>query len=315
MDRLKNIVVGSDFSSHSENAVAQAMRIADWNGAKLHLIHVVEGVAVHDWAEAYGVSEATVWDDLRDTAQKRADEVISAARKLNAQAAQKTPAKLELDVEVIVANPFAALLGRVRDVSAELLVLGSNGFSDPARGPGTLATKCVRKIPTKVMLVHGFTPGPFQRVVACVDFSDTSRLVVEQALRIADQDRARVDVLHACQPPPAALRDALIRRQAVPDSQPPYRDQRESRLKGLLQAFEPGSRGLAVEFHLVAGPDEKQELVNYVSTARADLVIIGTRGRTGVKSVLIGTTAERIVRDAPCSVLAIKPEGFRYDPD
>ena len=47
----------------------------------------------------------------------------------------------------------------------------------------------------------------------------------------------------------------------------------------------------------------------------ADLVVVGTRGRTGMKAVLLGTVAERIVRESPCSVLAVKPDGFKYEID
>lgn len=313
MDRLKSIVVGLDFSKHSENALAQAMRIAHWNRAKLHLIHVIQHMMVTDWAETYDVPEANLCDDLRNAMQKQAGEVLVAARNLDAQASDASLPSVDTDVEVVIGNPFAYLLSRVRDLSADLLVLGSNGSSDPARGPGGLATKCVRKAPTKVMLVRESTPEPFKRVVACVDFSDTSRLVVEQALRIARQDRATVDLLHAYQPPPGALHYMPPARQAASDLEQRYIDQCERRLRGFIEAFEPETRDLEAHTHLAGGLDEKQEIVRFVSSRSADLVILGTRGRTELTGILIGTTAERIVRDAPCSVLAIKPEGFDYE--
>lgn len=42
----------------------------------------------------------------------------------------------------------------------------------------------------------------------------------------------------------------------------------------------------------------------------ADLIVLGTKGKTNLKYVLLGSTAERLLRDVPCSVLAIKPPGF-----
>ena len=42
------------------------------------------------------------------------------------------------------------------------------------------------------------------------------------------------------------------------------------------------------------------------------LVVLGTRGRTNLRDVLLGSTAERVVRDAPCSILAVRPEGFEH---
>ena len=57
MDLLKNVVVGIDFSKYSHNALAQAMRIARWNEAKLHVVHVIEESVAADLARAYGVSD------------------------------------------------------------------------------------------------------------------------------------------------------------------------------------------------------------------------------------------------------------------
>jgi len=50
-----------------------------------------------------------------------------------------------------------------------------------------------------------------------------------------------------------------------------------------------------------------------VRSSAADLVVVGTRGRTQLKGKLEATTAERVVGEAPCSVLAIKPEDFKYE--
>ena len=53
----------------------------------------------------------------------------------------------------------------------------------------------------------------------------------------------------------------------------------------------------------------------YVEESSADLVVVGTRGRTGMRAILLGTVAERIVRESPCSVLAVKPDDFKYEID
>jgi len=52
---------------------------------------------------------------------------------------------------------------------------------------------------------------------------------------------------------------------------------------------------------------------SYIKTSGADLVVLGTRGRTGLRSLTLGTQAERIIRSSQRSVLAVKPEGFHYE--
>jgi nucleotide-binding universal stress UspA family protein len=67
-----------------------------------------------------------------------------------------------------------------------------------------------------------------------------------------------------------------------------------------------------VEHHLVGTQNVKVGIFEFLESSGADLVVTGTRGRSWLSGILIGTTAEAIVRDSPCSVLAIKPGGFNY---
>ena len=54
------------------------------------------------------------------------------------------------------------------------------------------------------------------------------------------------------------------------------------------------------------------EIVRYAKSADIDLIVIGTHGRSGLAHVLLGSTAERVVRKAPCPVLSVRPEGHDF---
>ena len=54
------------------------------------------------------------------------------------------------------------------------------------------------------------------------------------------------------------------------------------------------------------------EVIRYAKDHDIDLVIVGTHGRTGLVHVLMGSVAEKIVRKAPCPVLAVRPEGHQF---
>ncbi len=313
MDRLKNIVVGVDFSRSSENALAQAMRIAHWNAAKLHVVHVIEPLIATSLADAYGVPDVDTWDGFGSVARERTAAMISAARDLNAQTAQTGPVHVEIDVEILFGNPFVHLLREVRDVSAGLLVLGSHGSSDSSQGPGGLAIKCMRKAPTNVMLLREVRSEPFKRIVACVGLSDICRLVVEQAIRIARQDKSSLRVLHLYRLPGEAVHDGAPTPGASPESQQQFENRLDGHLRELLPPFGSEMSGLKVEIHPADTPDEKDGVIEFVRSSAADLVVLGTRGRPELKGTPSPTTAERIVRETPCSVLAIKPEDFKYD--
>ncbi|MFN0196493.1 MAG: universal stress protein [Planctomycetaceae bacterium] len=54
------------------------------------------------------------------------------------------------------------------------------------------------------------------------------------------------------------------------------------------------------------------EIVRYAKEADIDLIVLGTHGRTGIAHALLGSTAEKVVRKAPCPVLTIRPEGHQF---
>lgn len=55
------------------------------------------------------------------------------------------------------------------------------------------------------------------------------------------------------------------------------------------------------------------EILRYAREIQADLIVMGTHGRTGIKHFLIGSVAEKVVRKAPCPVLTVRPPGFQFE--
>ncbi len=305
MDCLKSIVVGVDFSSFSECALKQAARLAGWNQADMHVLHIVDTSTVNHLKEYWSCRRPLL-------GSQAAVEKIRAAASKQLEGLVEVQKEVRTHVDAMTGTPFLELLRRVRDTSADLLVLGSNGSSDPSKGAGVLATKCVRKAATKVLLVRGYHDDRFKNIVACVDFSESSHRVIEQAIRVAQQDGASLRLLHVFSAP---WRGANYIPRPTPEDQQQYSDSLSERLQEALQPFETEIRALQVETNVVENARESDGIVQFVESAEADLVVVGTRGRTGVRAVLLGTVAERIVRESPCSVLAVKPDDFTYDFD
>lgn len=145
MNQLKSIVAGVDFSDCSRSALRQAVRVAQWNNAHLHVIHVIEYLVITDLADAMGHTIGRI----------QADAVREGTEQLEAWLAAADPAGPH-SVDVVVAPPLDGLLRKVQSVKADLLVLGVRGDSMFPSGAGMLATKCMRKAPTKVMLDLGY---------------------------------------------------------------------------------------------------------------------------------------------------------------
>jgi universal stress protein A len=135
-------------------------------------------------------------------------------------------------------------------------------------------------------------------ILVPIDFSKSSQKAFEYALPLARQFGGEITLLHAVEPPPYAMDISYIpRSEGFPTA---------STKKEL---DELGNR--------VVGPELLKDVIVEVGTAfevitsiardcAVDLIVLTTHGKTGLKHVFMGSTAERVVRHAPCPVLVVR---------
>lgn len=295
------IVVGVDFTPCSGSALRQAIRIAAWSRATVQAVHVIEPLVARDLEEALSPFQADVRTQITQDAGRTWKEFTAGIPEVGG---------LELDVEID--HPVSAILRRVRERSAALLVLGTHGTTPADRGAGTLAMACVRKAMTSVLLVREPDVGPFGPVVACIDFSSTSLKALEQAVRMAVQDHAVLHVLHVFDAPWRRLHYRAPTPQAAPDYRKQYRDGLQRQLEVFCDPFRQEMARLETRYAVFDFAGPSAGIAEYARQVAADLVVLGTRGRTRLRDLLLGSTAERVVREARCSIVAVKPEGFEH---
>lgn len=81
-----------------------------------------------------------------------------------------------------------------------------------------------------------------------------------------------------------------------------------------LEQIRPVNPKIAVHHVLLEG-DPATEIVRYTADAGIDLIVMGTHGRSGLERLLVGSVTERVMREAPCSVMAVKlPKGIPVPP-
>jgi len=141
-----------------------------------------------------------------------------------------------------------------------------------------------------------------RRILVPIDFSENSKKALRYAQPFAEQFRAEIILLHVVEPMirpegymivPAAMESRRVARM----------DEREVRL-GSLRHREIGE-GIKGDTIVQMGEPYK-EIINMAKARKAHLIIIATHGYTGVKHMLVGSTAERVVRQAPCPVLVVR---------
>ncbi len=142
-----------------------------------------------------------------------------------------------------------------------------------------------------------------QRILCPVDFSESSDHASRYAVAFCKTFGAELTLLHVISPPIAALPgDHLVpdMMQADIDAVAEATRERLSQLVGELSDL-----GITVQSRVISGIPFV-EIIRFAKDWDADMIVIGTHGRTGLQHFLIGSVAERVVRKAPCPVLSIK---------
>ncbi len=141
----------------------------------------------------------------------------------------------------------------------------------------------------------------FRRIVCATDFSPTAAVAVGQATELARQQGGEVVLVHVL-PHLAQPFGGMGMIDSLGTLQAELRDRAREQLAAVGKQF---GNGLRLRTELREGHIAEQVLACARDT-NADLIVLGTHGHTGLQHVLLGSTAERVVRLAPCPVLTIR---------
>jgi nucleotide-binding universal stress UspA family protein len=141
-----------------------------------------------------------------------------------------------------------------------------------------------------------------KKILYATDFSDSSAPACEYALTLANLAKAQVHVLHVIgefadrrksmiQPEAMALLEREVEVQAIKD------------MEGFCKERFDG--GISFTTEVIMGIPF-QEIIKKAGELSVDLIVVGTHGRTGLEHVIVGSTAERLVRRSPIPVLTVR---------
>jgi len=298
MQPTNTILAAIDFSPCSAAALKQAIRIAAWKNATLSALHVVNLPMLLPADPVIGgglVMPLPVQDDLVAVAR---DRWKGFSRQCGAP-------DLPLDIEV--GSPRDRILQAVRERRPALLLVGAHSAASARRAVGTTAAACAQRAQTQVMIVRESQSGPSRAVAACIDFSDSTRTTIEEAIGIAAEDSAALHILHIYSDPWHGLTPPDEIRQNMPGFADRYRTAIVDRLKSACEGLTHELSALHPTFHAEQAPSHAEGIIAFVTQNNCDMAVLGTRGRWTLRDFFWGSTAERVVREAPCSVLATKP--------
>jgi nucleotide-binding universal stress UspA family protein len=143
----------------------------------------------------------------------------------------------------------------------------------------------------------------FKRVLCPVDFSDNALTAFETAVEMAQRDSAELLVLHVIEGRPVV--SEWFPTHSLGEMTVRMEEKAHQAVETLLTCTAPKTEGLAVTTIIVNGVPFV-EILKQATTWKADLIVLGATGAASVDEIFFGSTAERVLKGAACSVLVVR---------
>jgi len=304
--KVCKVLVATDFSEPAGAALGRALWLADNVGAEVTVAHVVE--------DAAGAVPATSFEAHWSVPPA---EVQKAERKLRCQSEERLTAWVapqrgpnrKLRTETLVGSPFIEIIHAVQRGGYDLVVAGTRGLSGFHRFlVGSTAERLVRKCPCPVWIVKPGHEWPMRSILVPVDYSVVSGKSLRLAALLARLADCPLTVLHSFNF--SAEKPGPLPTSVGLDISGQRREVRKIAAKQLDNFLTKHlAAGTKVQPRLGIGTPWRMinALARRIDTS---LIVMGSVGRSGLPGMLIGNTAEKVLRSCDRSLLTVKPDDF-----
>ena len=295
--QMKNILCATDFSDFSNHTIPYGIALAKEFEARLYICHVIDLSSIAIYGE-FQLNPIDQQNRIRKQAAEQLDQIIG-----------KQPVKWEPLISVgHTADEISRL---VEEKEIDLVIAATRGRSGLKRLIlGSVTERLMRVLACPLLVVHSpehqFVNPINQEIrlkkilVGC-DFSPDSDLAFQQALSLAQEFEADLHLVHVIEP---TVSTELLK----PDKELSTEIQ-----QGLHQRFtekliamvpEDARNWCTPETRILEG-QPYEALVQYAKTHAMDMIVLGVRGHGLVKTLFLGSTTDRVVRQSACPVLSV----------
>lgn len=293
MKKQKPIIVGIDFSASSPFVLRQATHIGSLDGSCVIAGHVLNSSSLSHWAS--GEDKSRAYDALVEQAKTRMKQMVKA----------EAPDSHVVS-EVCIGRPAEELSRMVREWDASLLIIAANDMTK--KRLGSIASRCVRSVTTDVLIVRNCPSGNYKKMIVCTDLSAASERVIERAIEVAEANNAALELVHVIYPPEQDYWGESIDDGGDDLSSYSERVRKKTKEKMALSlaSFAQRLENLEHTSVILESTVPSVDLTYHIKESGADLAVLGTRVHSKLASIFVGTNAERLLHDAPVSVLAVR---------
>ena len=294
MRELKRIIVGHDLKAGGEAALRSAAVLARRSGAVLRLVHVIEPLDVYQRASHPLTSPFTPEEIAERSGMSLRD--LAASEEL---------VRLQVEYEVRTGKPFVELIIAAKAWLADLIVVGGTSrMEEPFLG--STSERVLRKAAVPVLVAKKALRSEANTFLVPTDFSSCSQKAAEEALKLAKCFGGRVIFFHVLYP----VNTIGYAHELGVSLPPPAAETIELE----WQTFFSGLSLENVEWEKDSEEGQAPAaILRRAERSRADMIVMGTHGRSGLPHMLLGSVAEKVVRAATCPVLTVRPEAFLFE--
>ncbi len=296
----KRILVATDFSECSRVALDICISASKCMKTKLYVLHTIEKL-LHDYTYLLSM-------DTHLTMKQKLEE--EAMNKIKTMLPEELLGSEDIVPIVRFGKPFLEIIKVAKEKDVDLMAIGTHGRAGVDRVIlGSVAERVVRKAGCSVMVVRSRKYVGFKRIIVPIDFSDCSRKALEYAAATARAHNSKLTILHVYE---ESFIEPYVRAANT-------EEEAQEIVRGIEQVNESKYDDFLKKIDLSGVEYDKllrkgipsNEIVETAREQKAQLIVVGTHGRSGIKHMLIGSDAEEVVRNAPCDIVVVKPEKFK----
>jgi len=279
---FSKILVCTDGSPDSEGAVTAALQLAKTTGSTVFLLEVLYYMAGYELQSPDTLAPPMVNLELMQVQETAARERLEAWR------AEAAGEGVTLEPRVRTgSSAYEGILEEVGETQPDLIIMGRHGYTGLTRLlMGSVTARVIGHSPVSVLVAPRGVPLSFERLLIASDGSPFSEAAWDEALSLAKaMGSALIGVAVA-----ASDRDIPVATQVV---------------RTLEE--EASRQGITLDTMIPMGRPE-EGIVKAADFKGASLIIVGSHGRTGLKRLLMGSVAERVIGLASCPVLVVKKQ-------
>ncbi len=297
--QIDKIMCGTDFSDYSDFALSYGAALASELKARLFVCHIIDVTSAVIYGE--GMSDPLIQErHLFDYSREHMENLMKGLH-------------VAWEPIITVGHPADEMARAAGETAIDLAITATHGRSGVKRMIlGSVTERLMRILPCPLLAVRGqegqavtlseMTPRLKRILVGC-DFSPYSDLAFKHALSLAQEFESELHIIHVIEPP--AYKD--MSRQAKDNPEQSGKDMR-AYLKETLDNMVPvEARAWCKPVTALLAGFAHAEVSKYALVNEIDLIVMGVRGQGLVEKLFVGSTTDRVIREAHCPVLSVRP--------